>query len=292
MKILFIGDEEAPKRLCTVDIKLNGEIKQIVPVRTQFSQEPLSSRIDGIINAISDDDILPTTICFAKPDIFKAEGIELVQLNGDLLPSELPSDAPEVLVYLDKADNIQLLGSRDLTRHTAVIIDCESVAEAYDKVAKSAYLSQVPNKNEWLGLAATKDDTLKVIHDFANKHGMSGTTVQGYFGLDMKVSLLQSDAIVESKPIEIKRTEAQVSTLLDAVVSAFGARGAKQTRYIKAVNWCINEYGFDLTVQALKNVSLTEKLHIDKTTCENKINCLQGVMIEHIHQLKFNPIAE
>lgn len=286
MKMIFIGDEVSPIRLCTVDIKLNGEIKQIVPVRTQFSQMPQASRIDGIINSINDEEILPTTICFAKLDIFKDEGIELMQLNGELLPSELPNDAPEVLVYLDKADNIQLLGSRDLTRHTAVIIDCKSVAEAYDKVAKSAYLSQVPNKNEWLGLAATKDDTLKVIHDFANKHGMSGTTVQGYFGLDMKVSLLQSNAIVQSKPIEIKRTEAQASALLDVVVSAFGARGAKQTRYIKAINWCINEYGFDLTVQALKNVSLTEKLNIDKATCENKINCLQGLMIEHIQQLR------
>lgn len=286
MNTIFLGDEDSPIRFTTVDIKLNGETKTIVPVRTVFSLTPASTKINGVAIAIKDEDILPSTICFAKPDVFIAEGVELIQLNGDVLPADLPSDAPEVLVYLDKADNVQLLGSRDLTAHTAVVIDCTSVADAYDKVAKTAYLSQVPNKNEWLGLAATKDDALKVIHDFANRHGMSGTATQGYFGLDMNISLLQNQAIAESRHIELKRTAEQTSALLDAAVTAFGAKGAKQTRYIKALNWSINEYGFDLTLQAIQNVDLKEKLYIDKATCDNKINCLQGVIMEHILQLK------
>lgn len=286
MKIQFMGDVNNPIRLCTIDIKLTGEIKTIVPVRTMFSLTPASTNVKGVAVAIKDEDILPSTICFAKPYIFLAEGVELIQLNGDVLPADLPSDAPEVLVYLDKADNVQLLGSRDLTAHTAVVVDCTSVADAYDRVAKTAYLSQVPTKNEWLGLAATKDDALKIIHDFANRHGMAGTTTQGYFGLDMKISLLQKQAIVQSKHIELKRTTEQASALLEAAVTAFGAKGAKQTRYIKALNWSINEYGFDITLQAIQNVSLTEKLHIDQATCDNKINCLQGVIMEHILQLK------
>lgn len=286
MHTIFLGDEDSPIRFTTVDINLNGETKTIVPVRTVFSLTPASTKIKGVAIAIKDEDILPSTICFAKPDVFIAEGVELIQLNGDVLPADLPSDAPEVLVYLDKADNVQLLGSRDLTAHTAVIIDCTSVADAYDKVAKTAYLSQVPNKNEWLGLAATKDDALKVIHDFANRHGMSGTATQGYFGLDMNISLLQNQAIAESRHIELKRTAEQTSALLDAAVTAFGAKGAKQTRYIKALNWSINEYGFDLTLQAIQNVDLKEKLHIDQATCDNKISCLQGVITEHILQLK------
>lgn len=286
MNIIFIGDKESPTRLATVDIKINGKIKTIIPVRTKFSMNPLSPKVEGIAAAIKDDDILPSTICFTKPDIFLSEGIELLQLNGELLPTEMPSDAPEVLVYLDKADNIQLLGARDLTAHTAVIVECTSVADAYDKVAKTAYLSQVPTKNEWLGLAATKDNTLNTILNFANEHGMAGTATQGYFGLDMKVSLLQSQAIVKSKTIELQRTKEQATKLLDAVVTAFGARNAKQTRYIKAINWCINEYGYDLTISALHNVSLTEKIHIDSMGCDKKISCLQGLMIEHIAQLK------
>ena len=286
MDIKFVGDDESPIRLVTVDINLNGKPKTIVPVRTKFSLNPIAPKIEGIAIAIKDEDILPSTICFAKPDIFIAEGLDLIQLNGDALPADLPSDAPEVLVYLDKADNIQLLGTRDLTVHTAVIVNCTSVADAYDKVAKTAYLSQVPTKNEWLGLAATKDNTLNTILDFANKHGMAGTATQGYFGLDMKVSLLQSQAIVKTKTIELHRTTEQATRLLDAVVTAFGARNARQTRYIKAINWCINEYGFDLTISALQNVSLTEKIQIDSIGCDKKIQCLQGLMIEHIAQLK------
>ncbi len=286
MNTIFIGAEDSPIRLCTIDIKLNGDIKTIVPVRTKFSLTPANSKIEGIAIAIKDEDILPSTICFAKTEVFLAENVELIQLNGDVLPSDLPSDAPEVLVYLDKADNIQLLGSRDLTAHTAVIIPCTSVADAYDKVAKTAYLSQIPNKNEWLGLAATKDNTLNTILEFANKHGMAGTATQGYFGLDMKVSLLQSQAIVKTKSIELHRTEGEATRLLDAVVTAFGARNARQTRYIKAINWCINEYGFELTISALQNVSLTEKIQIDSMGCDQKIRCLQGLMFEHITQLK------
>lgn len=286
MNTIFLGDDASPIRLTTIDIKLNGEKQTIVPVRTKFSLTPMSSTIKGIAIAIKDEDILPSTICFAKPDIFIEEGIELFQLDGHTLPSEMPSDAPQVLVYLDKADNVQLLGTRDLTAHTAVIVDCTSVADAYEKVARTAYLSQVPTKNEWLGLAATKDDALKIIFDFANEHGMAGTATQGYFGLDMKISLLQSQAIVKEKSIVLNRTKEQATRLLDAVVTAFGARNARQTRYIKAINWCINEYGFDLTISALQNVSLTEKLNIDSIGCDKKIQCLQGLMIEHIAQLK------
>lgn len=291
MNTIFLGDDTSPIRLTTIDIKLNGETKTIVPVRTKFSLTPATSKIEGIAIAIKDEDILPSTICFAKPDVFITEGIELIQLDGNILPSDLPSDAPEVLVYLDKADNVQLLGTRDLTAHTAVIVDCTSVADAYEKVARTAYLSQVPTKNEWLGLAATKDDSLKIIFDFANKHGMAGTVTQGYFGLDMNVSFLQSEAIVKTQNIKMKRTEAQATALLDACVTAFGARGAKQTRYIKAVNWCINEYGFEITIEALQNVSLKEKLHIDQAKCDNKINCLQDVMTTHVRQIKAQQIA-
>ena len=72
---------------------------------------------------------------------------------------------------------------------------------------------------------------------------------------------------------------------MKATVQAFGAKSAKQTRYIKAINYCISLYSFDLVCQALNNIGATEKLQLEASKCEDKIQCLQGILMEQLAKL-------
>ncbi|MCB7078786.1 hypothetical protein LI012_18665, partial [Caldibacillus thermoamylovorans] len=90
----------------------------------------------------------------------------------------------------DKPDNINLW-SLDIPIK-AEIVECDSVADAYQRVATTAYLSQCPSKDDWIGLAGivSKDELLLQIKKFSNSFGMNGTAAQGYFGLDTTTSLM------------------------------------------------------------------------------------------------------
>ncbi len=86
------------------------------------------------------------------------------------------------MVYLDKADNVNLLGLTDEPLQ-AELVECDSVADAYHRVATTAYLSQCPSKDEWIGYAGivTGDELFLNIRKFGIMYSMSGTAVQGYF---------------------------------------------------------------------------------------------------------------
>ena len=125
----------------------------------------------------------------------------------------------------------------------AELVECDSVADAYHRVATTAYLSQCPSKDEWIGYAGivTGDELFLNIRKFGIMYSMPGTAVQGYFGISTTVSLLQSKALAMSSSLfkEEYRTYAQAEQLMKATVQAFGVKAAKQTRYIKAINYCI-----------------------------------------------------
>ena len=73
------------------------------------------------------------------------------------------------MVYLDKADNVNLLGLTDEPLQ-AELVECDSVSDAYRRVATTAYLSQCPSKDEWIGYAGivTGDELFLNIRKFGD----------------------------------------------------------------------------------------------------------------------------
>ena len=82
------------------------------------------------------------------------------------------------------------------------------------------------------------------------------------------------------------RTYAQAEQLMKATVQAFGVKAAKQTRYIKAINYGISEYGFDTVCDVLNSIEATEKLRIEAAKCEDKISCIQHLIIERVIEMR------
>jgi hypothetical protein len=286
MNYFNIGTQEAPKWLFTTQINVNGEVQEIVPAFTIYSINRKNYEKNKIHKELNKSQILPTVFCFTDAETFTKEGIQLFDYDGKLIEN-IPEESPKIMVYLDKVDNINLF---DLFESPlpATIVECKSVSDAYQKVATSAFLSQCPSKDEWTGLAAavSEDVTLKDIREFSIKYSMGGTTAQGYFGINTNTALMQSKAVsVGSKPLTA-RTKDQAENLLKATVDAFGVRNAKQTRYIKAVNYCINQYGYEIVLEALNNISASDKLQLDAESCDDKVACLQTLIIEQVLKLK------
>lgn len=281
------GTETIPKWFAVTTVSINGEEQEIIPAFTSYSIKQKDLSKDKVYSAMDKSKILPTVFCFADVEVFIKEQVQLFDYYGREL-IELPEGIPTIMVYLDKADNVNLW---DLaTPLNAELITCSSVADAYQRVATTAYLSQCPSKDDWIGLAGivSNDNLLIQIREFSSEFGMNGTTAQCYFGLDTTTSLLQSKAIAvrSSLPKGDYRTYQQAVELMKAAVQAFGAKAAKQTRYIKAIDYCVTEYGLEIVCKALNNVGATEKMQLDAAKCEDKVQCLQGLIIEQAIKLR------
>ncbi|MEQ2978452.1 hypothetical protein AAAX96_17665 [Butyricimonas faecihominis] len=287
-KIINFGSEEIPKFHAVFTITVNGETKDVIPAFTDYSFKCKNFEKDKLSKSVDKTKILPTLFCFAESRIFIEEGIQLHDYTGRELVDPQDLQIP-VMVYLDKADNMNLFNVLNEPL-PSVIIPCESVAEAYQKVATTAYFSQTASKDDWIGLGGivSKDDLLLQIRQFGNKYEIGGTTAQGYFGVSTNTSLLQSKALVQQSPdlTDDHRTFEQAENLFKAMVQAFGVRASQQTRYVKAVNTCISQFDMPTIMEALKKIGATEKLQIEKSKCDNKIACLQGIIIEQATLLK------
>ena len=150
-------------------------------------------------------------------------------------------------------------------------------------------------KDDWIGLAGivSKDELLLQIKKFSNSFGMNGTAAQGYFGLDTTTSLMQSKAIVASTllPKGEHRTYSQAEILMKATVQAFGAKAAKQTRYIKAINYCISQYGLIESVRLLTILKLTRNLNWMLPNVRIKFNAFKELSLSRfIHCTKIPTI--
>ncbi len=288
MKIINLGSEEAPKWYFVTTILVNGEELEIIPAFTDYSIRRKCLEKNKTYESIDKSKLLPTLVCFCDAKLFHAENVPLYDYAGSKI-GNLPDNAPAVMVYLDKADNVNLLGLTDEPLQ-AELVECDSVADAYHRVATTAYLSQCPSKDEWIGYAGivTGDELLLNIRKFGIMYSMSGTAVQGYFGISTTVSLLQSKALAMSSSLFTGkyRSYQQAERLMKATVQAFGVKAAKQTRYIKAINYCILQYSFDTVCEVLNNIGATEMLQIEAAKCEDKIGCIQQLIIERVAMMR------
>ena len=166
MKVVKLGSEEAPKWYFVTKVIINGKEQEIIPAFTDYSIKRKDFEKDKVCEFIDKSKFLPTVVCFTEAKPFYAENVPLYDYDGRKIEA-LPDNAPAVMVYLDKADNVNLLGLIDEPL-PAELVKCDSVSDAYRRVATTAYLSQCPSKDEWIGYAGivTGDELFQNIRKF------------------------------------------------------------------------------------------------------------------------------
>lgn len=267
--------------LAVTNVSINGEVKEVIPAFTKYSirRRDLSKTMESVDKT----KVLPTVFGFTSSSIFRAENVQLLDFNGNEIPAELDE---HVLVYLDKADNLNLFEC--LTEPlTAQLVECENVADAYNRVSTSFVLSQLPQKDDWVGLceATTSDNVLSQIREFANTHKVNGTVAQAYFGLRYTIAELKRSAVSKTSPLgddTTFRSKEEAERLYSVAAEYLTARAAKQTRIARALNTSAKKYTVDDVVSALKDIKLNDQKAILEATCDEKESAVTSYIAEYM----------
>lgn len=247
----IILEDEASIELASLDVLLNGKQQNIIPAFTEKSV-PSKDLTKGDIE-IDEDKLLPSLFCFADVSPYRAKGVALFDANGVEIPSMLPDEAPQVFVYLDKSDTVNLI--RFVNNPVrAEIIRIDSVEEAVQRIALSNYVAKSLTKTNWRKLAFDTSGTLQTIVDFAAEHEISAKTAQCYFGINPSMSCLQKTAIFNEDFLatENPRDVESAERLYKSVADKFGAKFARQTRHAQTINTCVNEIGLESFISKLQ----------------------------------------
>ena len=280
-----INNGEQNVVLATVDVLINDEPKEIIPAFTKFSIKRKDLSKKKILEHIDKNKILPALFAFTGTKPFRDENVTLFDYNGVEIPKELEEN---VLVYLDDPKTINLFELLEEPLNS-IMVECESVAEAYSYIATTFAIAQVPTKDEWIGLSAatTKENVLSQILQFAKDRKMSGTAAQAYFGLSYRIASLQKAAITMVTPLEedVKfRSLEEATKLFQATAQAFGVGCAVQTRYVKALNTSIKLYSLDKVIGTLSIIDEETKQKITIAHCEDKSQFIQDFITRQINK--------
>ena len=115
---------------------------------------------------------------------------------------------------------------------------------------------------------------------------MNGKVGFAEFPKSVRWTVLKEENPCDRGIFLVRRPTNAAFKLMKATVQAFGVKAAKQTRYIKAINYCISQYDFDTVCNALNSIEATEKLRIEAAKCEDKISCIQHLIIERVIEMR------
>lgn len=255
--------------LAVVNMSIMGEVREVIPAFTKFSIR--RRNLSKTMESVDMSKALPTVFGFTSPSIFRDENVQLFDFNGNEIPDELDK---QVLVYLDKADNLNLF--EHMTEPLpAEMVQCENVADAYNRVSTSFVLSQLPQKDEWVGLceATTSDDVLSQIREFANTHKVNGTVAQSYFGLRYTIADLKRSAVSKTSPLGDNttfRSKDDAERLYSAASEYLTVRAANQTRIARSLNASAQKYSVEDVVKALGDMRLNDQKAILDAPCDER----------------------
>lgn len=268
----------------------NGNVISFIPAFTRYSikRKVVSSASTTTDEVIQRENLLPTVFPYTYPEIFINEREPLYDYDGEEISQEELKDNT-VYVYLEKADNLRLFHKykEDMP---VKIIKCETLREAYTLIMNTFQYSHLPSKDELFGLsgAASGEQVLKDIRNFGIKHHLSGTASQGYFGLNVKSSVLKKRAVFNAPidyPSNIRSFE-EAEDLYTAMKDSFGEKTAGQSRYVAALRYCIRIYAdLGIIIKALKLVSEEEKAEIKKEPSDTKCYHIEDVLTRHIQEI-------
>lgn len=268
-KEFAINDGKESIALAVINVSIKGVEKEVIPAFTKFSIR--RRNLSKTMESVDMSKALPTVFGFTSPSIFRDENVQLFDFNGNEIPDELDK---QVLVYLDKADNLNLF--EHMTEPLrAEMVQCENVADAYNRVSTSFVLSQLPQKDEWVGLceATTSDDVLSQIREFANTHKVNGTVAQSYFGLRYTIADLKRSAVSKTSPLGDNttfRSKDDAERLYSAASEYLTVRAANQTRIARSLNASAQKYSVEDVVEALGDMRLNDQKAILDAPCDER----------------------
>lgn len=272
-----------PKSKTTVKAIIDGKEVEVTLARTIYNMEKLKKNQEKLLEDIDKNKLLDEIFHFCTPDIFKNEGIELLDWNGE----PLAEDTEHVLVPVETAGTYWRFTTDDVLKNVQVH-KFESVEEYAQVIGVSDLFSRSRNTVERIGVAAlaTSDETYKAVYELSRKTGMPGSTAMAYLGVQLKGSTtLEMSMGLKRKEVPVAtRTYKEAFDLYQQICFTFTPAEAKKRYPIRAVNSTMHTGGYTLEtiMDALKTIPSDEVHRALIMDCGVKESCISSVLLKFI----------
>lgn len=262
--------------------KINGEYVEITIAYTKYSME-LPDYNEKFCENLDRDKLFPVIFNFAKPDVFRKEGVQLCDRAGN--PVE--ADKPNVYVDCSSSESWRVWIDEKLER--VEVHEYSSVKEYAQAVGASNLYSRGLNNTEKIGIAAlaTGNEAYKAVFEFATNHELTSTVANLY--LDVKMTKLQimkmSTGFIPKTEPELGRSVEEAEKLLSQATKTFGENARK--RYaIRAINVLDHqdEYNFDMIIQAMQKITANEVNVIGITPSDARESTISSMLTRHMEK--------
>lgn len=262
--------------------KINGEYVEITIAYTKYSME-LPDYNEKFCENLDRDKLFPVIFNFAKPDVFRKEGVQLYDRAGNPVEADNPN------VYVDCSSSESWRVWIDETLERVEVHEYSSVQEFAQAVGISNLYSRGLNNTEKIGVAAlaTGNEAYKAVFEFAKKHNLSSTAANLY--LDVKMTKLQimkmSTGFIPKTEPELGRSLEEAEKLLSQATKTFGENARK--RYaIRAINVLDHqdEYNFDMIIEAMQKITVNEVNVIGITPSDARESTISSMLTRHMEK--------
>ena len=283
-----------PKGKTTVVALIDGVEKEITLARTMYSMDVLKKGQEKLLEGIDKSKLLDEIFHFATPEIFRHAGVELYNLNGDLISD----DAQDVLVPVETSNTYWRFTFDDVLKHVQ-IHSFASVEEYAQVIGATELLNRSRNTVEKIGVAAlaTGDETYKAVYELCRKTGMPGSTAMAYFGVQLKGNTtLEMSMGLKTKDVPVaSRSFNEAFALYQQICFTFTPAEAKKRYPIRAINSVMHAGGYDLgtVVGALKTIPSDDVHRAMLADCGSKEACIANVILMFLmgNQRKATPLV-
>ena len=270
---------------------INGEERKIVVAHTEYGMELPKDR-KKLIKSLDKGKMLSCIYHLAKPEIFWDEDIEL--LDEDNQPIE--KGTKNVYVLCPTADSYWRVAV-DEKLEKVEVHEFASVQEYAQTVSCSNFCSRGLSNTEKMGMAAlaTGDEACRTVFEFAKEHKVSISTAKHYLDYSVKPSAVVEMMIGSTSEniLTLGRTKEEAETLLQVATEKFG-KNARKRYVMRAINPLLrkDEYSMEQMLEAIEQVSDTEKSTIETVKSEDKQTEITHILTKHLQAIKPKEIEE
>lgn len=284
---------EATNMYKTINVTINGEVKEIIPAIPAKSRELKELKTNSIENKVKSEYYLPRIYNFNAPDDFYANDIELYScVDGSIIEK----GTENVHVLIPTAETVKLFLQSRIFENELLEVRFHNYGyeEYYKVLASNEVMIKSASNLDYLNWTAiiTKNEYLLNLSRFIEEYDMPLTTGERYFNAVLSNSKIRLASIVGKIQDVESRTYEVAERLYQLVYTKVGKSDANKRYLIGEINRKVAE-GFDLE-DIMKAVDYLDFVAIRAITskgigCLDKEECIASEITSAIYDLGIKP---
>lgn len=274
-------NEEVAK---TTKVAIIDGIERVITVANTKYAMSLPKDKKMLCNKIDQSKMLSCIYHLTTPDIFWQEGIDLFDLNGNLISE----GTPDVFVHVQTSEDYWRVGFEDRLERVE-LVEFSSVREYAKTLGSTNLYSRGMTDTEKVGVAAlaTGNKAYMAVYEFAKENKMNLTTARMYLDVSMDKAQIMEMTIgrVPEKAPKQGRTQKQAVELLKQAEKKFGDNARK--RYvIRPLNTLEHQkkYRKEDIITALRSITKEQVIEVEIANTDERESLVSSILTDLLKQ--------